>query len=335
MPPHATHGAGSYPPAPSNPYIPSFFNVVGDDFELGPYIPTGISVLGRAFEASESETPLNIDTLLDLQPAGPTDQYEIPKAPDLVTPTYGTSPQSDSGSSGSLPFTSYSSPYTAGGLCEASPARLGFVESNSTLGTGGAISDGSGSSLCLALDSLSPYAPHAGFTASGSAGTTPYSSHSSEAVVLPQLATATATAKRKFKNQRLIADIEEMRGKLPADGPLNKLIGRMLATDWLYNDDEEPTYSRALGLTAGLDGLTLRDGQSVFLAFRDAQQGCILCLLCPQRARKLNLKLRLKPKPKPKPNKPKPNRMVGHIRSHFGLRPFECQSPSCVSCKDV
>ena len=109
-------------------------------------------------------------------------------------------------------------------------------------------------------------------------------------------------------------DIDEMRQNLPQNSALDTLVGRILAADWLHRDKEEPKYSR---LTAALvDDLPLaikpKDGQSIFLAFRDEKHKCVFCAHC----------------------EPKPKRMVPHIRAHFGLRPYECQISDCVLCTD-
>ena len=128
--------------------------------------------------------------------------------------------------------------------------------------------------------------------------------------VIPQMIGGAGVAKQTFRNQKLVADIDAM----PLDEALNRLIGRILTADWFHYNEREPTYSRVvyLGLLTPALGLKLRDGQSIFLAFQDDAQRCVFC--AHQNA--------------------KPNRMVRHMRVHFGLRPYECQLPSCFSCRD-
>jgi hypothetical protein len=110
-----------------------------------------------------------------------------------------------------------------------------------------------------------------------------------------------------------VADIDKMRRRLPQGGALDTLVERVLSTDWHRNDEKEPEYRRALDLTAGLEGLKLKEGESIFLAFQDGKQRCVFCS---------------------RPSM-KPHRLARHIRSHFGLRPYECQLPGCTLCKDV
>jgi hypothetical protein len=256
----------------------------------------------------------HVNPLLDHPPnrsVGVADQFDLLRVPHLFLGTNGTerrSPLSESGSSGS-PFSPLSTPSTIGGHHEASPAHLGMVRPNIIPG----VSD---SDITLAGGGLplfpTPH-PHSQYTNSAVSGTVNTTLHPSPSqareVVGPPVATA---PKRKFKHQRLKANIEEMRRRLPRGGALDKLTGRILSTDWYHNDVGEPAYSQALGLTAGLEGLKLKDGQSIFLAFQDGKNRCALCY------HQAN----------------KPNRMVRHMRMHFGLRPHECQLPGCVSCKD-
>ena len=114
---------------------------------------------------------------------------------------------------------------------------------------------------------------------------------------------AVALPSRKIKNQKPARDIDEMWQNLPQNDAVDTLVGRILAADWLHHE-REPEDSR---LTAGLVddlplSIKLKDGQSIFLAFRDETQKCVFCPHCERR----------------------PNRLVCHIRQYFGLRPYEC-----------
>ena len=242
---------------------------------------------------------------------GVTHQYNFLRVPDPFAGINATERRSPVSESSSGSFTPYSTPSTtAGGHYETSYAHPDVVESTIIPGSMSDITlNGDGFPL---FPTLQPHSQHTKSTVSGTTDTTlhfgpPQSCEVAEAGV------AAAAAKPRFKNQRSTPDIEEKRRRLPRDGALNKLIGRILSMDWLKSDEKEPTYSQALGLTVGLKGLKLRDGQSVFLAFQDGKQRCVLC----------NYQAK------------KPNRMVRHIRSHFGLRPYECRLSSCVSCKDM
>ena len=306
-----THSAGGPYPTTSTQHPPPHL-VVSD--ELGP------SASHSALRTPRRAPPAHLNPSLDMNPpsgpsaaAGVTDEYDFLRAPDpfLFTGIHATgmrSPGSESGSSGPLfsPFSPPSfTPSPAGGLYEASPVDFGMVDDAFLRGF----------PLFSAPHSHSQQHAHAKVAVSGTAhtdNTIPRASGHprSRGVVTPHVG---AFAKAKlFKHQRSTPDIEEQRWKLPYNGPLNNLIDRIFLTDWYRNDEKEPAFRRGLGLTEGLNGLNLKNGQSIFLAFRDEKQRCVFCSY--QAA--------------------KSNRMVKHMRGHFGLRPYECQCPRCSSGND-
>ena len=351
---HAMGGAFQHPTTSTSAHpIPPYFVLspvdtpaYGPVFPSPPFAPQVQAQVQAQAHPSNPPLDMNIHTGGPMQAAGATGPHQYDFLSGAGDPFPGTaaadgwSPLSDhSGSSGSPP-TTYSTPYstplsTAGGRYQPPSAHPGMPDASANAIP--RIRRTPADAVALFRTAVLPphlqHLQHAALAVPGPANLTPNpnpnlnvpptlhpgpASHAAdEGGVIPQMTTGGAgagAAKRKFKNQKLVADIEARRRNLPRGGPLDALVGRILAADWFRNDEQEPTYSRtsrALGppaLTAAL-----RDGQSIFLAFQDDAQRCVLCAH--------------------RDAMPKPNRMVRHIRMHFGLRPFECRLPGCLPCR--
>lgn len=350
---HGIGGAFQHPTTSAHPIPPYLVLSPVDTPAHGPVFPSPlfapqVQVQVQA-QAHPSTTPLdmNFTTGAPMQAAGATGAYDflLGGADPFpgTTAADGWSPLSDhSGSSGSPPTTyspAYSTPLsTAGGPYQPPSAYPGTADASTIPRIRRTAPDGVPLFRTAVLPHLQ-HLQHATWAVPGPANPTPppnpnpnltlaptphpapapHPADDDRGGVIPQRTAAGAgSAQRRFKNQKLVADIAARRRNLPRGGPLDALVARILAADWFRNDEEEPTYRDlgppALTLTpTPAPAPTLRDGQSIFLAFQDDAQRCVLC--GHREAR------------------PKPNRMVRHIRMHFDLRPYECRVPSCPPCR--